>query len=155
MNWRSQLILDEDIGIKGLFQQYTAGQPLAGDPITIVTIADRFTLPAKASPEKLPMVSFGYGGSRPFQGGTTEGAREEVVIVVHATVDATNEKGLIERAGDMDTCVRRIAKALRAQSFDNVFIESTSVSVETTGGMLSDKERLLFEISLIVEVYAE
>lgn len=155
MNWRSQLILDEDVGIKGLFQQYTAGQPLAGDPITIVTIADRFTLPAKASPEKLPMVSFGYGGSRPVQGGTTEGAREEVVVVVHATVDATSEKGLIERAGDMDSCVRRIAKALRAQSFEDVFIESTSVSVETTGGMLSDKERLLFEISVIVEVYAE
>ena len=154
MNWRSKLILDEDVGIKGLFRQYTAGQPLAGDPITIVTIADRFTLPAKSSPEKLPMVSFGYGGSRPLQGGTTEGAREELIVVVHATVDAT-DKGLIERAGDMDTCVRRIATALRAQSFDDVFIESTSVSVETTGGMLSDKERLLFEISVIVEVYAE
>ena len=155
MNWRSRLILDEDTGIKGLFRQYTAGQSKAGDPITIATIADRFTLPAKATSEKLPMVSFGYGGSRPLQGGTTEGSREEFVVVVHATVNATNEKGLIERAGDMDTCVRQIARALRTQSFDDVFIESTSVSVETTGGMLSDKERLLFEISLIVEVYDE
>ena len=101
---------------KDCFGSIPLVKPLAGDPITIVTIADRFTLPAKSSPEKLPMVSFGYGGSRPLQGGTTEGAREELIVVVHATVDAT-DKGLIERAGDMDTCVRRIATGFAGTIF--------------------------------------
>ena len=152
MNWRTQLILDENNGIKGLFTQFLPGNPRAGDPIEIKKIADRVTFPQKDDPNTLPRVAFGYGGSRPIQGGTTEGQREDVVIVVHATVDGKGEN-LIKRAGDMHACVESVAKALQVQAFENVYIESTSVSVETTGGMLSDKERMLFEISVIAEVY--
>lgn len=155
MNWRSDLINNEDYGVKGLFMQFQAGQPMAGDPIEITTIADRFTLPAKTTPEKLPMVSFGYGASRPLEGGTTEGEREEFSIIVHATVNASEDKELIERAGDMHECVELIAKSLRTFSTERVYIENARVSADTGEGMLSEKEYMLFRIGLICEVYGD
>ena len=155
MTWRADLI-NGDTGVKSLFEHYEKDRKLDGKPIRIVTIADRFTLPAKTSEDKLPMVSFGYGSSKPLGGGATEAAREEFSIVIHATVNKSADRNLIQRAGDMHQCVEEVARSLRTQfANEDVFIENTRVVLDTGEGMLSDKEYMLFHIIVTAESYSE
>ena len=153
MNWRSDIILNESIGLLGLFNRYKEGGLYDGDPIQLKTVAPAFSLAVKSKDENLPAVSFGFGNNRGLDGGTTEGESGRFNIYVYTEVNRAGEN-IIKRAGDMYSCVEAVAKALRAYSAPGVDIHNVRIAdMRTPETKLSEKEFMLFILSVEFEEF--
>lgn len=154
MNWRSDIILNESTGLFGLFNRYKAGGAYDGDPIRLNTVAPAFSLAVKSKNENLPAVSFGFGNNRGLEAGTTEGTSGRFNIYVYAEVNKTADKTIIERAGDMYSCVEEVVRSLRTFSPAGVDINNVRISdMRTPETKLSEKEFMLFVLSVEFEEY--
>ena len=162
-----QITPDEGLGLLGLFNQYRVYSPqqratnpnlsdghLAGNPIELKTVAPAFSLSVKSKSENLPAVSFGFGNNRGLETGTTEGISGRFNIYVYAEVNKTTDKTIIERAGDMYSCVEEVVIELRTFCPVGVDIQNVRIAdMRTPETKLSEKEFMLFVLSVEFEEF--
>lgn len=153
MNWRSEFILG-DGGLKDLFDDYK----LDNDTIVLATVSATTDFAVDPAQRNLPAVSFGFGKNKATDGGTTEGESGRYALYVYAIVNKTEDKTLIERSGDMYSCVQQIVKSLRTLTFstEDGYVDIQNVRIlemNTPEVKLSENDHMLFTIEVRYEEY--